>query len=119
MNGRSQAVDGLRDAFEFVQQECPGVCDFLVKEVLTSLCENRQQQVKQHQQQQQIQHHHQDNGNSGNCFNNHSSLHHHQQQQQIQSQQSQQQQLHQASPSNRAAVNSSQATQWRFRNSVE
>lgn len=30
-------VNDLRAAFEDVEQECPGVCDFLVKEIVSKL----------------------------------------------------------------------------------
>ena len=41
LNSRSEAIDGLKNAFEFVERECPGVCDFLVKEVVTALSDSR------------------------------------------------------------------------------
>ena len=43
LNSRSDAIEGLKNAFEFVDRECPGVCDFLVKEVVTALTDQRQQ----------------------------------------------------------------------------
>jgi hypothetical protein len=94
-NARSQAVDGLRDAFEFVDKDCPGVCDFIVKEVIASLCDARhvRQQV----------HHNNDNGSSGGSVNNHSSS-------------TSSQQPVQSNRSN--SNNTSQSTAWRFRNSV-
>lgn len=126
-NPRSQAVDGLRGAFEFVEKECPGVCDFLVKEIVASLCDPRH---FHHHHQSQPQH---SDNNANGCSqartpstttplshppsssssshvnhpntNNHSSHHHPQQQQQAPTQQP-----------NR--LSSSQATAWRFRNTT-
>jgi len=125
-NARSQAVDGLRGAFEFVEKECPGVCDFLVKEIVASLCDPRH---FHHHHPSQPQH---SDNNANGCSqartpstttplshppsssssshvnhpntNNHSS-HHNPQQQQAPTQQP-----------NRLA--SSQATAWRFRNTT-
>lgn len=37
VSSRGEAIEQLKDAFEFVEHDCPGVCDFLIKEIVNGL----------------------------------------------------------------------------------
>lgn len=41
ISSRSEAIDQLKDAFEFVEHDCPGVCDFLIKEIVSGLTDTK------------------------------------------------------------------------------